>query len=108
MKKQLELEAIKDVLVDLAVEGRLPSDMTQLDMDHVWDVALAKLKPSEEYKKACAAGKLEYYVSENAEEALEKLLKADVHDLADNHVQMWLPLEETFLVDELLDAICWW
>lgn len=108
MKSFLFAEAVKSVLVNMTIDCELPSDMTELDIHSVFEKAQENLKDNDEYKRCCAIEKLGDYVSDDAIEAYENLLKqAEIDDqvLADDVVSMWEPLEFRYTVAQLLDEI---
>ena len=110
MKRFLELEAIKEVLVEMTANDELPMDMTQLDMQAVDEKAQEKLKHDEQYTKACMVDKLSRMISDgDAFEAIDKLQEEEDKGhgdySADVVVTMWQPFEDRFTVSELLKEI---
>ena len=110
MKRFLELEAIKEVLVEMTANDELPMDMTQLDIHSVEDKAQEKLKDDEQYKKACMLDKLSKMLSdEDVEKAFNDLQeqedKGNGDSSADMVVGMWQPFEDRYTVSELLEEI---
>jgi len=113
MKRFLELEAIKEVLVEMTANDELPMDMTQLDIHAVEQKALDKLKDDEQYKRVLVVEKFKNYTSYDNDgdviKALEELEEQDEEgngsDMADMHITIWEPFENFFTVSELLDEI---
>lgn len=106
IKRKLELQAIKDVLIELTAKDYMPSDMTQLDMNKIWILAKAKLKSNPEYRKLNALEDLKHYIAEPCTlEVLQKLEEASSETMADEVVVMWEPLQNKYIVDELLSLI---
>lgn len=110
MKKYLELEAMKEVLVEMTANDELPMDMTQLDIHSVEEKAREKLKDDDQYTKACMVDKLSQMISDgDAEKALDDLQKEEDKGngdySADMVVTMYQPFEDRFTVSQLLEEI---
>lgn len=113
MKNFLELEAIKEVLVEMAANDELPIDMTQLDIHEVDKLAKQKLKDDEQYRKLCMIENLgeltSYSDDDEIVDALKELQKQEDNgngdSSADLHVTIWEPFENRFTVSELLEEI---
>lgn len=103
--------AVKDVLVDMAIDGTLPLDMTTLDIDEIFSMAEAKLKGDEAYQDRLTLSKLGEFVNiEVGEEdaVLQKwksLTSANDKDMADDHFTMWQPLEYSLTIKELAEQL---
>ena len=83
--------AMRDILVDMAVNDELPMDITQLDMDEVLRKARLKLQDSPEYKRLEAVESLGHYISSDDVDGALRLLENEENgnELADNIVTMW-------------------
>jgi hypothetical protein len=111
MKAQRYLigEAIKEVLVNMAVNDELPLDMTNLDIHEVVNKAEKDLQNDEDFKRAKMIERLANLVSEDdVTKAYFKLVEqAEIDDsvYADEVVSMWEPVEYQYSVLALLDEI---
>lgn len=98
-------EFIKNKLVAMAIDGSLPMDMNELDVDLLMDEAIQ----TDEYREAKMIENLGGYISEDdVEAAYNKLVQAsneDGNQLADNVVLMWEAVTDKYTVDELLTQI---
>lgn len=100
-------EVIKPRLVQMAIDGTLPSDMTELTHHHFDNDAKAFYNTNI-YRQANAIDRLENYVSEDSTEAYHKLINAEAIDPqapADCVVSMWQPLQGRYTVQQLLNEI---
>lgn len=109
MKEHFKLEAIKNILVEMAVNDKLPMDMTTLDIHSIGEQAEERLKTDKRYQRACKIEKLGKFVSEdNPTDAYNRLIaQAEIDDSvdADDVVNIWEPLEFKYTVKELLKEI---
>lgn len=113
MKRFLELEAMKEVLVEMTANDELPMDMTQLDIHKVDELASEKLKDNEQYKNACMIEKFKKYTSYSNDEDVVKALnnlqeqedEGNGDDMADWHIIVFEPFLNQFTVSELLEEI---
>ena len=110
MKEHFKLEAIKRILVEMAVNDLLPMDMTELDIHSISEQAEERLKTDEHYIRATIVQELASLVSEdNVSDALSRLeaqAEIDGSIPADEIVTIWQPFEnEGWTVDELLGKL---
>ena len=102
-------QAVKQELINLAVEDKFPMDLNSLDIDEVFKKAEAKLNSDEAYKRQQMIAKLDNYVSgNNVEEQfniLESLDSKHDKDLADDHLDILHRFEYDFLVEDLWQEI---
>ena len=98
-------KVIKQKLIDMAIDGSLPSDLNELQDSHFEEEAKA-YNNSDEVVRWARLDKLSYYVSEDdLGAALDALDGALSLDDADDIVTMWEPLEGKYTVSELLYLI---
>jgi hypothetical protein len=103
--------AIKEHLIDLALDDKLPMDMTELDEMAIVDI-IEKNLPTAEDK---AIAEAEHYLSDSdlsikeQVEAIAKQADEDGSVMIDNveGVLVWEPLEGRFDCDEFLQLIGW-
>lgn len=108
MKEHFKLEAIKDILVEMAVNDKLPMDMTTLDIHSIGEQAEERLKTDKHYHNHKIM-RLSHIVSEdNPTDAYNRLIaQAEIDDSvdADDVVDIWEALEFKYTVKELLKEI---
>ena len=101
--------AVQDYLVNLAVEDRLPLDLTQLNTTEIEEVIQGFL-PTEKDK---AVERASHYLSDSDLTTLEQIEAIanheDQYDLIDNvdGVVVWQPLEGHFTCEDFLSYIGW-
>lgn len=113
MKKQLELLALHNVLINMAANDELPLDITQLDMFQINKVAMQNLSKDSHYKRTCMIEMLQgvtcFDTFHEASEALDILLALRQcgrgEELADWHISIVELFENKFTVNEILDFI---
>ena len=112
MKKFLLNEAIKNILVNMAIDGTLPSDMTQLDIHSIVDKAEKDLSKDPQYIRVCKIEKLDKFVSPNEDlTTLQMLDTLEAHENPNeisgwvDGVQMGEPYQTSFTVAQLLEEI---
>ena len=110
MKEHFKLEAIKRILVEMAVNDLLPMDMTELDIHAIGEKAEERLKTDKHYIRATIVEELASLVSEdNVSDALSRLeAQAEIDGAisANEIVTIWEPLEDKgWTVDELLNRL---
>jgi hypothetical protein len=110
MKEYFKLEAIKRILVEMAVNDLLPMDMTELAIHAIGEKAEERLKIDENYIRATIVEELASLVSEdNVSDALSRLeaqAEIDGSIPANEIVTIWEPLEDKgWTVDELLNRL---
>jgi len=98
-------DVIRPRLIEMAVNGDSAlSDLNELSSAHFDDVAYT-YNNREDVVKHRAIEELGHYISEDAEEALNRLIVANEEDIADDHVLMWQPLEDKYTVRQLLEMV---
>jgi len=111
MKRFLLNEAIKSVLVDMAIDCTLPSDMTQLDIHSVVDKAKQNLNDDPQYIKVCQIEKLGNFVSGDETEIIQMLEVLNAHEDPNeitgfiDGITMCERYETSFTVKQLLEEI---
>jgi hypothetical protein len=103
--------AIKEYLIDLAVNDKLPMDMTELDEMAIFDTIKKNLPTAEDE----AIAEAEHYLSDSVLstkeqiEAIAKQAEKDGSVMIDDveGVVVWEPLERRFDCDTFLLAIGW-
>jgi homoaconitase/3-isopropylmalate dehydratase large subunit len=104
-------QAIKEHLIQLAVDDKLPLDMTQLDETFIVDI-IGQHQPTEKEK---AIAEAEHYLSDShlsireQVEAIAKQAEEDGLVMIDDveGVLVWEPVEGIFYCDEFLQLIGW-
>ena len=104
-------QAIKEHLIQLAADDKLPLDMTELDATFIVDI-IEKHQPTARDK---AIEHATHYLSdtfvsvEEQVEAIAQQAEEDGSEMIDNveGVLVWEPLEELFDCDEFLQMIGW-
>jgi hypothetical protein len=110
--KQRDIEffnqVIKPVLIDMAIDGTLPSDMHELHHSMFSARAGAYYRDAFVIRQECEEN-LSHYISSDdvpgALRLLEQQAEVDGNIMADCIVTMWQPLEDRYTVNELLDLI---
>lgn len=100
--------AVKEVLVDMAIDCTLPEDIGSLEIEGVFDLAEAKLKGNEEYQDMILGNKLGNFVSMDLNEALEiwkGLSSENDNDMADDHFTMWEPVQYSLTIKQLAEQL---
>ena len=104
--------AVKQVLVDMAIDDKFPLDLNALDIDKVFYLAETKLKGDKAYIRKLMLMELDEYIAYDPdnpetylEQALQKLEQAPEKDLADDHVDMAERYEFSFTVKQLFEDI---
>jgi type I site-specific restriction-modification system R (restriction) subunit len=99
-------KVIKQKLIEMAIDGSLPSDMTELQDSHFEEEAEA-YNNSDEVERRVRIEHLSHYISSDDLDGALRLLENEDDDSipADYIVTMWKPLEDRFTVSELLDLI---
>lgn len=104
---------IKPRLIDMAIDGTLPSDMTTLDA-YQFDEAAKAYNNSGDVKRGRQLDALSHYICDDedryqsTEEALtllEAQAEIDGDVFADDIVLVWEPLEGRYTVDSLLELL---
>lgn len=104
-------EAIKNVLVDMAIDCSLPEDMNDLCMDTMAEKAELKLKDNFDYYVVQMTDELSRYIGADDgdfRKPLEKLMEQgglDGSEMADSIVSMCERYEYSFTVYDLLNSI---
>ncbi len=106
-------KAIKDHLIQLAVDDKLPLDMTQLDIQPLIDI-IGEHQPTAKDKAIAEAGHYlcDYEKGLTIEQQVEAIAKQADEDgsvMIDDveGVLVWEPLENRFDCDEFLQLINW-
>jgi len=110
MKEHFKLEAIKHILVEMAVNDLLPMDMTELDIHAIGEKAEERLKTDKYYIRATIVEELAYFIRDDdpgvALARLEAQAEIDGSIPANEIVTIWEPLEDKgWTVDELLNRL---
>lgn len=112
MKEYFKLEAIKNILVEMTANDKLPMDMTNLDIHSIGEQAEESLKTDEHYKRACKLEKLGQFVSPESREHLNKMLNILEGHEDPNEITGWIDgitmaqrYETSFTVKELIQEI---
>jgi hypothetical protein len=110
MQSKKIAQAVKDYLVNLAIEDRLPMDLTQLDVTEI-QKAVESAMPSARDK---AISQAEHYLCDSDELTIEQQIEAienheDQNDLIDNveGVIVWDKVEYSFTCEDFLSEIGW-
>ena len=102
-------QAVKQELINLAVEDKFPMDLNNLDINEVFKKAEAKLANNEAYNRDQMIEKLGNYVAgDNVEEQfniLESLDRKHDKDFADDHLNVVQRFEWAFLIEDLWQEI---
>lgn len=112
METDLELrQAVHNVLIDLAVNDKLPLDITDLDIDSVFEQAEAKLKENKPYQERILLEKLGRFIhfdSDEEQDVLDtwnNLTSVNDGDFVDDHFTPWEKLEWSMTIKELVEQI---
>lgn len=103
-------QAVKDYIVDLAVNDKLPMDLTQLSTDEIEEVIKSKLPSAEDERIERAS---HYLCTDNDTTIADQLALIDAQAEIDDTVMLddvegvvvWEKVEFSFTVGEFLDEI---
>lgn len=102
-------QAVHQVMIDMALDCTLPSDMNELCIDTIFEKASIKLKGDAEYQKYILRSKLLEFVcvEENEDPVViwENLTSDNDKDMADDHFTMWEPLENSLTIKQLAEQL---
>jgi len=110
MKTNEIAQAVKDYIVDLAVNDKLPMDLTQLSTDELEEVIKSKLPTKEEERIERAS----HYLCEDDEFTIaDQLALIDAQAEIDDNVMLdhvdnvivWEKVEYSFTVSSFLDEV---
>lgn len=102
-------EAVKEVLIDMAIDDELPMDMTTLDIDTVFDRAIDKVKQDKDYvldqevKELCSKYIMNPF--DEAKEIWKNLNSMDDNDMSGDHFDMVQAFETSFTIADLAEIV---
>ena len=110
MQSKKIAQAVKDYIVNLAIEDSLPSDLTQLDVDQLQEVVESTMPSARDI----AISQAEHYLCNSDDLTIEQQIQAienheDQNDLIDNvdGVIVWDKVEYSFSCEDFLSEIGW-
>jgi hypothetical protein len=110
MQSKKIAQAVKNYIVNLAIEDRLPSDLTQLDIDQLQEVVESAMPSARDI----AISQAEHYLCNSDDLTIEEQIQAienhkDQNDLIDNvdGVIVWDKVEYSFSCEDFLSEIGW-